>query len=83
VKRFPWLVKLSLTSPHLNPVMDLSSSFMKKHFPSKDEKYLFLYMKKELIDIILELQVPCPGLDGLIFEPCFTRDLDYVDVVCY
>ena len=67
----------------LVPIYAFDLALMKKRFPDKDEPYLFLYMKKELIDIILELQVNCPKLDSLIFEPCFTRDLDYVDVVCY
>ena len=67
----------------LVPIYAFDLALMKKRFPDKDEPYLFLYMKKELIDIILELQVNCPELDSLIFEPCFTRDLDYIPVVCY
>ena len=50
---------------------------------NQDEISLFRAMKLEIIRLMKELQVNCPDMDTLIFEICYTRDRNYIDVVCF
>ena len=50
---------------------------------ANDDKHAFRLVKVELINLMLEIQVTCPAFTSLIWEPCFTRNKEYVETPFY